>query len=411
MSELILKNCRIAADVEGRGWDVAVDGGLIGAVGEGGTVAGDVRDCDGLTLYPGFIDVHNHGAVGVDVNEADVDGLIDVAKFLASQGVTAWLPTLVPDSDEIYRRVIDAIDRLMETQVDMPIAQAVGVHYEGVFANEKMCGALRPQYFRSFVDGVRNLAIKEDAVTTKSTENTERSEVTKSHEYALIDLGLPTLKAGVHMTTFAPEVENGVDLAAELIRQGWIASIGHTRADVATLDAAAAAGARHVTHFFNAMTGIHHRDVGVAGWALTNHEVTFDIIADGIHVHPRMIEMACRTKTPEKALLISDSVAPTGLGDGEFKLWGETVIVENKRTRNERGSIAGSVISMFDAVNGVRSIGFSPAEVAKMASANPARLIGDDSRGAIEAGRRADIVAVNAEGSIEFVMIGGKLVE
>jgi N-acetylglucosamine-6-phosphate deacetylase len=345
----------------------------------GSPVGGEAQDGSGLTFYPGFVDVHNHGAVGVDVNEADVDGLVAVAKFLAGEGVTAWMPTLVPDSDENYRRAIDSIDLLMELQSEMPIAQAVGVHYEGVFANEKMCGALRSEFFKTFTG----------------------SEVSE----------LPRLKKGVHMTTFAPEVENGVELARELNRQGWIASIGHTRADVATLDQACAAGARHVTHFFNAMTGIHHRDVGVAGWALTNPDVTFDIIADGIHVDPRMVEMACRTKTPDKAILISDSVAPTGLGDGSFQLWGETVIVQNKRTQNERGSIAGSVISMLDAVSGVRSIGFSPADVAKMASANPAKLLGlSGSRGSIEPGKRADLVAVNADGNVEFVMIGGKTV-
>ena len=375
----MLKNCRISADESGRAWDVAVVGDRIEAVGP--AVASSVgRDCSGLTVFSGFIDVHNHGAVGVDVNEADVDGLVAVATFLAKEGVTAWMPTLVPDSDEVYRRVINAIDRLMEIQSDMPIAQAVGVHYEGVFANEKMCGALRPEFFKPFTG----------------------REVAE----------LPRLKNGVHMTTFAPEVENGVELAAELTRQGWVASIGHTKADVATLDRASAAGAKHVTHFFNAMTGIHHRDVGVAGWALTNPDVTFDIIADGIHVNPRMVEMACRTKTPEKTVLISDSVAPTGLGDGSFELWGETVVVENKRTRNERGSIAGSVISMLDAVKGVRSIGFSPAEVAMMASTNPAKLLGlQSTRGTIEAGKRADLVAINSDGNIEFVMVGGKFVE
>lgn len=106
-------------------------------------------ETSGLTVIPGFIDVHNHGAVGIDVNEADVDGLLQVAAFLATRGVTAWMPTLVPDSDKNYRRVIDAIDELMIVQEGKPIAQAVGVHYEGVFANEKMCGALRPEYFKS----------------------------------------------------------------------------------------------------------------------------------------------------------------------------------------------------------------------------------------------------------------------
>jgi N-acetylglucosamine-6-phosphate deacetylase len=380
MSDIVLANVRVAGEDGEAAWDIAIGGGRIDVVGSAGTlIAEDVRDLGGLTIFPGFIDIHNHGAVGVDVNEADVDGLIDIAKFLAKEGVTAWVPTLVPDSDDVYRRVIEAIDRVMEMQADLPIAQAVGVHYEGVFANEKMCGALRPEFFKSFT-------------------GREVSE-------------LPRLKKGIHMTTFAPEVENGIELAAELTRQSWVASVGHTRADTETLDRAAAAGAKHVTHFFNAMTSIHHRDVGVAGWALTNPDVTFDIIADGIHVHPRMVEMACRTKTPGKTILISDSVAPAGLGDGEFELWGEKVVVENKRTRNERGSIAGSVISMQDAVNGVRSIGFTPADVAKMASANPAKLLAlDASRGSIESGKRADLVAIDGDGSIAFVMIGGSRV-
>ena len=99
---------------------------------------------------------------------------------------------------------------------------------------------------------------------------------------------------------------------------------------------------KHLTHFYNAMTGLHHRDVGVVGWALTNPDVTFDIIADGIHVHPQMLEFACRTKSPDKVTLISDSVAPTGLGDGVYQIWGENIEVVEGRTRNERGSIAGS---------------------------------------------------------------------
>ena len=334
----------------------------------------------GERLFPGFIDVHNHGAVGIDVNEADVNGLLKIAGYLAGQGVTAWMPTLVPDSDENYRRVIGAIDELMVLQEGKPVAQAVGVHYEGVFANEKMCGALRPEFFRSgqwAVDGGR----------------------------------LPKLNNGVHMTTLAPEVDGGIDLIEELVSDGWIVSIGHTRAGQETLDRAAAAGARHMTHFFNAMTGIHHRDVGVAGWALANDGVTFDIIADGIHVHPKMLGVACRSKTPDKVSLISDSVAPTGLGDGEFELWGETISVVNGRTQNERGSITGSVISMLDAVRMMRSIGFADQDVAKMASTNPAKLLGiDTDRGSIEVGKRADVVGLDDDGNVAFTMIGGQMV-
>ena len=336
-------------------------------------------DFEGLQILPGFIDVHNHGAVGVDVNEADADGLLEIGRFLARHGVTAWMPTLVPDSDENYRRVISEIDRLMLLQKDQNVAQAVGVHYEGVFANEKMCGALRPEYFKSFT-------------------GTQVDE-------------LPHLRHGVHMTTFAPEVEGGVPLAYRLVQEGWVASIGHTRADIETLDKAYEAGARHITHFYNAMTGLHHRDVGVVGWALTNPHVTFDIIADGIHSNPKMLDFACRTKTPEKVALISDSVAPTGLGDGPFELWGETITVENGRTRNERGSIAGSVITMLDAVNTMRRLGFSNNDVALMASRNPARLLGIDAeRGSIELGKRADFTALDSEGDVVLTMIGGRVV-
>src|SRR5690606_18675713 len=145
-----------------------------------------------------------------------------------------------------------------------PVAQAVGVHYEGVFANEAMCGALRPQYFKSFTG----------------------SEVRE----------LPRLKRGVHMTTLAPEVEGGIDLIKELRREGWGVAIGHTRASADVLDAALEAGATHITHFFNAMTGIHHRELGVEGWGMTKAGVSFEIIDVGIHVLSHMLEITSRAK-------------------------------------------------------------------------------------------------------------------
>lgn len=359
---------------------IAIADDIIEAVAPSRARSGDnVLDCSGLRVLPGFIDIHIHGAAGYDVNSADIDGLMNVARFLAANGVTAWMPTLVPDSDENYRRVIGEIDRLMDVQTGEPVAQAVGVHYEGVFANEKMCGALRPAYFKKFT-------------------GTELDS-------------LPRLKRGAHMTTFAPEIEGGIDLVRELRRQGWIASVGHTRADIGTLNAALEAGARHITHFYNAMTGMHHRDLGVVGWAFSESDVTFDIIADGIHVHPKMLEFACRAKSSERVSLISDSVAPTGLGDGEFEIWGETVVVENGRTRNERGSIAGSVITMHDAVRRMLSLGFTFAEAAQMSAANPARLLGiEPSFGSIGSGKRADLVGLDEQGNLELVIVGGKVI-
>ncbi|MEP6902773.1 MAG: N-acetylglucosamine-6-phosphate deacetylase [Actinomycetota bacterium] len=329
-------------------------------------------------LFAGFIDIHNHGAVGVDVNEANANDLREVGKFLAKNGVTAWLPTFVPDSDETYQRVINSVEDLMKIQAEQPIAQIVGIHYEGVFANTQMCGALRPEYFKTFRGSELN--------------------------------SLPRLRNGAHLTTFAPEIEGGIALVRELRKQNWIPSIGHTRADFATLEKAFEAGARHVTHLFNAMTGVHHREIGVAGWALTKDELSCEIIADGIHVHPRMLKFALDNKPSDKLLLVSDSVAPTGLGDGDFDLWGEKISVAGGRTQNERGSIAGSVITMLDAVKMYLSLGVAPAQVSKMASANPARLLGlEKSHGTIEVGKRADLVALDDEGNVSLVLIGGKI--
>jgi len=321
-------------------------------------------------LSAGFIDVHIHGAIGHDVNSSDAGELLEVAAFLAKNGVTAWMPTLVPDTSENYARVISAIDELMVLQQGKPVAQAVGIHYEGVFANEKMCGALRPEYFKSG--------------SWLGTGGT-----------------LPILKKGVHMTTLAPEIDGGIEVIKTLVQEGWIVSIGHTQADRSTLDAAFDAGAKHITHFFNAMSGIHHRDIGVAGWGLSRKGVSFDIIADGIHVAPEMLELACRSKGSDMVSLISDSVAPTGLGDGEFELWGEKVSVTGGRTQNERGSIAGSVITIHDAVKRMLHLGFSESEVAQMATANPAELLGlENERGSILEGKRADLVAIDNGGDI-----------
>jgi len=211
------------------------------------------------------------------------------------------------------------------------------------------------------------------------------------------------------MTTFSPEVENGIALVKELKKQNWIPSIGHTKADFETLEKAFDAGANHLTHFFNAMTGLHHREVGVVGWALGKENVTFDIIADGVHVAPQVLKLAVESKSADKVSLISDAVLPTGLGDGDFEIWNEKVSVVNGKTQNERGSIAGSVITMHDALKRMLALGFSESDVSKMASANPAKLLGlEKTHGSIEKGKRADLVALDEQGNVRLTIIGGK---
>ena len=365
------------------GGSLLVEGGRVARVGGVEAPHGArVLDLEGLTVYPGFIDVHIHGAVGVDTLEADAEDLYRVARHLAGEGVTAWLPTLVPAPGEDYRKAVEAVEGLIRVQGMRPAAaRAVGVHYEGPFVNEKQCGALRTAYFKTYARG------------------DELDE-------------LPTLKVGgaAHMITLAPEVEGGVELVGELTRRGWVVSVGHTRADRETLESARAAGARHMTHFLNAMSPLHHREPGPIGWGLLQDDVTVDLIADGVHSDPLMLRLVLRCKTPGRVSLISDSVAPAGLGDGEYRVWGETIRVEAGRTSNERGSIAGSVISMLDAARTVRRLGLSETEIARVASLNPARLLRiDDVCGSIEEGKRADLTALDDSGQVQLTLVGGRI--
>src|SRR6266478_6229923 len=184
---------------------VIVENGLIVDLLTDGKVPSTVAnsiDLNGLTLLPGFIDVHIHGAVGVDTMEASVDDLNRVALYLAANGVTAWLPTLVPGPDEDYRQVAENVAELMRNANQSPArARALGLHYEGPFINSAQCGALRLPYFRTFT-------ASSDVDSLKKVD----------------------IEGAVHLTTLAPEIPGGIELIKELTARGWVVSIGHTRA-------------------------------------------------------------------------------------------------------------------------------------------------------------------------------------
>lgn len=385
---MLLRNARVvlaAATIESA--NVIVENGRIAGISESDVSApasSPVIDLTGKTLFPGFVDVHIHGAAGVDTLEAEADDLQRVGAFLAQHGVTAWLPTLVPATEDQYQRAVRAVAdclALGEDAEPQSAARVLGVHYEGPFVNDQQCGALHREYFRTFR-------------TAGDLDS------------------LPVINhpAAIHMMTLAPEVAGGIQLIEELTRRGWVSSIGHTKANTDVLDAAFNAGARHMTHFMNAMTPIHHRTVGAAGWGLTRAEVTFDLIADGIHLDPQIVKLMVRSKTSANVSLISDAVAAAGLGDGEYEIWGEQIKVRSGRTQNAQGSIAGSVITMLEAARLMLALGFSECEVAQMSSTNPARLLKiDHEYGSIESGKRADLVALDEQGQVQLTIIGGRI--
>ena len=369
---MLLKNANVVLpDREAKKLSVLIADGKIASF-EGGN-AGEEIDLAGATLLPGFIDVHIHGAVGIDVMDATPADLRTMSEYLASQGVTSWLPTFVPASDAQYASAVAAISEAMNG----PGAQVLGVHYEGPFVNTAQCGALHTEYFKTYSgpDDLNSLPLPENAV---------------------------------RMITLAPEVSGGIELVRELKARGWVISIGHTRADLKVLDEAGEAGARHMTHFMNAMAPLHHRSPGPIAWGLSRDDVTFDLIADGIHLDPFMLCLLLKVKGAGHISLISDAIAAAGKGDGEYNIWGETISVKNGRTANASGSIAGSVISMLDAVRLLHSLGVSYVDLARMASSNPARLLGvDHVCGSIEVGKRADLVALDHDGNIKLTVIAG----
>lgn len=378
-STVVLANARIILpDREIEAGSVVVDRGLITAITDGpNETKANVLDLAGLTLLPGFIDVHIHGAVGIDTMDASAEQLGEIALFLGTQGVTSWMPTFVPATTEQFSRAVGEIAKSMKFESG---ARVLGVHYEGPFVNSAQCGALHKEYFKTY-SGPEDLAC------------------------------LTSPEKAVRMITLAPEISGGVELVRELKARGWVISIGHTRADLKVLDEACDAGARHMTHFMNAMPSLHHRAPGPVAWGLSRDDVTFDVIADGIHLDPFMLRLLVKTKGVRGITLISDAIAAAGKGDGDYQIWGETITVKNGRTANASGSIAGSVISMLDAVRLMHSLGVSYVDLAQMASSNPARLLGvDDECGSIEVGKRADLVAVDQSGNVKLTFIGGRRV-
>src|SRR5215216_5052187 len=373
MKTLLLNNANVVLpDREAKNASVLIAEGKIASLETGS--ADEEIDLAGATLLPGFIDVHIHGAVGIDVMEATAGGLREVSSYLASQGVTSWVPTLVPGSDENYAGVAAVVSECLN---DHEGARVLGLHYEGPFVNTAQCGALHAEHFKTY-SGPTDL----DA--------------------------LPVPENAVRMITLAPEIVGGVDLVRELKRRGWVISVGHTRADLQVLEEAREAGARHMTHFMNAMAPLHHRSPGPIAWGLLRDDVTMDVIADGIHLDPFMLRLLLKVKGAPGISLISDAIAAAGKGDGDYQIWGETISVKNGRTANAAGSIAGSVISMLDAVRLLHGLGVSYVDLARMASSNPARLLGlDRVCGSIEVGQRADLVALDHDGNVKLTLIGG----
>ena len=395
MAQLLLKNASvILANGVQRGGVLIRDGRIAMVFSDQQTPAGlsanETIDLAGAYLAPGMIDIHIHGSAGVDVQATDSDGLTRLSEFLLAEGVTGYFATFVPTDDRGYREAIAAISSYIEQQNEADrsnnthaAARILGIHFEGPYVSEHRCGALRPERFKTYDGDVRSLEQFVGGVAR-----------------------IPRLM------TLAPETPDGLNLTSELTRNGVRVFIGHSQADPATLDLAFEAGARHITHFPNALDPLHHRKPGAVAWGLLRDDVTVDCIADFHHVHPLMVRLIYQSKGADRMALISDAIMPAGLGDGEFSVWGEGITVRNGRTALARqpgeSTIAGSVITMRQALKNAVSVGVPVHEAARMASVVPARVAGVESEyGSIKEGLCADLIAFDDEFTVHFAVMRG----
>jgi N-acetylglucosamine-6-phosphate deacetylase len=336
-------------------------------------LAEEIIDANGRYVSPGFINVHIHGCCGVDAMDDDAAALDKMCEILPKTGVTAFLPTTMTyDFPKIYR----SLDRIKRAMGKSGGAVVLGAHVEGPFISTKYKGA-------------------------QAAQNIVQADFSLLEQY----------KDVMKIITLAPERLDDYSFV-ELCRQNGICvSIGHSEADYEQALAAIDGGVSHVTHLFNAMPPLHHRKPGIIG-AVLDSDVNCELIADNVHVHPALQRMVYRNKAAEHIILITDSMRACMLPDGKSELGGQDVFVENQVARLADGTIAGSVLTMDQAVKRFwENTGANLAEVVAMASANPAKELGlFDECGSIDVGKNADLVIFDENLTVFTTMVKGKKV-
>lgn len=366
-----------------RVWDdgmVVVDGGRIRAVGPYRPGAGDlIFDATDAFLAPGLLDLHTHGIGGIDTMDARPDGLAQMAARRLRGGVTAFLASTITASPENLAR---AVERVAADMTSVP--SCLGIHLEGPYLNPTHAGAQPPEWLR-------------DPTTAGSGEMAD-----------LVARSGPAIR----MVTLAPERPGGLSLAQWLRSRRIVPAIGHTGADPALVQAALGAGVRVATHLYNGMPPIRSRDPGPVPALLQDGRVFLELIADGVHVDPSMVDFTISVAGTDRILLVTDSIRAAGLGDGAYDLGGHAVTVSGGVARTVSGSLAGSTLALMDAVFHVAKWAAVPiAQAFTMASLNPARALGCDAeRGSLAVGKWADVVAVTPAGEILRTWLRGEAV-
>lgn len=341
-------------------------------------VPGPAEDLDGALVIPGLVDIHVHGCAGADFSDGDYAGLVRMARYLARRGVTSFAPASMTLPYDALDKAFHAAARLRREGL-ADGARLMGIQMEGPFLSREKRGSQNPAYLR-LPDGDRFLRLYDAAE------------------------GL------LRIVDVAPELPGAVEFTRRASEKCRV-SVAHTAAEYDQAAAVFDAGATHLTHLFNAMSGIHHRHPGPIGAASERENVTAELICDGIHVHPSAVRMAFRL-FPGRICLISDALRCCGMADGSYSLGGQEILLSGGVARLTGGAIAGSAADLYQCMRRAVSFGIPREQAVWAATALPARVIGRESEtGAIADGRAADFVICGGELEPEAVYLGGKRLE
>lgn len=341
-------------------------------------VPGPAEDLDGALVIPGLVDIHVHGCAGADFSDGDYAGLVRMARYLARRGVTSFAPASMTLPYDALDKAFHAAARLRREGL-ADGARLMGIQMEGPFLSREKRGSQNPAYLR-LPDWDSFLRLYDAAE------------------------GL------LRIVDVAPELPGAVEFTRRASEKCRV-SVAHTAAGYDQAAAVFDAGATHLTHLFNAMSGIHHRHPGPIGAASERENVTAELICDGIHVHPSAVRMAFRL-FPGRICLISDALRCCGMADGSYSLGGQEILLSGGVARLTGGAIAGSAADLYQCMRRAVSFGIPREQAVWAATALPARVIGRESEtGAIADGRAADFVICGGELEPEAVYLGGKRLE
>jgi N-acetylglucosamine-6-phosphate deacetylase len=372
--------------VEGRVPDavIIVEDRRITAVGKRGEVpipaGASVVDLGEGLLAAGFIDMHIHGGAGYDVMEGMAEGLAALETHLAKHGTTSYCPTTVSAKVDTTLHALECLADEIEGVDKRPLkplrARPLGVHLEGPFISKGKAGA-HPL----------------NCILEPSLE--------------LFDRFWQAARGQVKVITIAPELEGSDAVIREATKRGVCVSLGHSNATLEQTQRGMAAGGRHVTHVFNAMRPLDHREPGILGCALVEDRLSAEVIADGIHVSPEMVKLVVKAKG-ERAVLVTDGLSATGMPDGHYQLGGFLVELKGDRCLSQ-GRLAGSVLTLDRAVRNVMEFaGITLDSALRFATASPARTLGLNGRkGVIAPGADADFVLLKPDGQVSAVVVDG----